>query len=88
MKTGLLYAIATFVIGFLVSLLLFLAAPAVFPALLRLGSERFGELVGRAIWFLVFVAFIVGWIRQAKRKEKKSPSAPSQPTPENLQPID
>jgi membrane protease YdiL (CAAX protease family) len=74
--------------GLLVSLLIFLAARVAFPVSPQLGSERFGELCGRVIWFLVFVAFVAGWIRQSNRKERKWPPAPAQPTPETLQPID
>jgi len=89
-KTGLRYAVVTFIAGFILMMLLYVAAPALFPSLVALGSERVGEILGRALWFFSFVAFVVGWIRQANRKEKVPPTAPppAAPTPENLQPIE
>jgi hypothetical protein len=54
----------------------------------RFVPERLGEIIGRIAWFLAFVAFVVGWIRQANRRLATPPSSPSPPKPENLQPID
>jgi hypothetical protein len=86
MKTGCIWALVT-LIG--TAVLLFLAAFAIeATSHVRFGGEPFGELVGRIALFLAFVAFVVGWIRQANRKTTKPTPAPPPSAPEKLQPID
>jgi hypothetical protein len=87
MKTAFLYALVAFV-GSIVSLLLLsFVIGAVWSV--RFVPERLGEIIGRIAWFLAFVAFVIGWIRQANRKRAKAPSKPPPPPkPENLQSID
>jgi hypothetical protein len=86
MKTGCLWAIIAW-LG--TTVLLFFAAFLIETFLsVRFGGEPFGELIGRIAIFVAFVAFVVGWIRQANRKKTMPSPAPATPTPENLQPID
>jgi len=88
MKTGFLYALlvmaGTFIIGIPLSFLI----QYLFPPLRNLDSYKVGELIGRVAWFLAFVAFVVGWIRQANRKAVAPRAPAAAPAPENLQPID
>jgi len=83
-KTGFLYALVAFVGAFIFFELLALVIEAV--STIRFVPGRLEEVIGRIAWFLAFVAFVVGWIRQANRKTAKPPPPP--PKPENLQPID
>jgi len=85
-KTGFLYALVVFVGTFILLELLAFVVAAV--STVRFVPGRLEEIIGRIAWFLAFLAFVVGWIRQANRKAAKPPSPPSPAKPENLQPID
>jgi hypothetical protein len=85
-RTGFLYALIAFVSAFIFFELLAFVIEAV--SAVRFVPGRLEEIIGRIAWFLGFVAFVVGWIRQANRKTRKPPSSPPPPKPENLQPID
>ena len=86
MKTGFLYALVTWLGTGVLLFLLSFVVEAIWSV--RFEPYHLGEIVGRIALFLAFVAFIVGWIRQANRKGAKPAPAAPQPAPENLQPID
>lgn len=88
MKTGCLFAVIAMVGTVLIGLPLSFLIQYLFPSLQNLDSYKLGELIGRIAWFFAFVAFIVGWIRQANRKRFEEPKIPELSKPENLQPID
>src|SRR5882762_7818816 len=86
MKTAFLYALVVLVGTIIGLFVVSFVIEAIWPV--RFVSERLGEIIGRVAWFLAFVGFVVGWIRQANRKRAK-PSLSGPPSkPENLQPID
>ena len=86
MKSG-FYALLTMVGAFIIGIPLSFLIRYLFVPLRGLDSEK-GEFIGRIAWFLAFVAFVVGWIRQANQKAVKPAPAPPPPKPENLQPSD
>jgi hypothetical protein len=85
-KTGFLYALCAFLGAIILLLLLSFVIGVVWSV--RFVPERLGEIIGRIAWFLAFVAFVFGWIRQANQKAAKPPPSPPPQKAENLQPID
>ncbi len=86
MKTAFLYGLIALVGSLAALVALSFAIEAVWHV--RFNEERLAQLTGRISWFLAFVAFVIGWIRQANRRKTLPPPAPAIPTPENLEPID
>ncbi len=86
MKTGCLYALVAWVGTGILLLLLSFVIEAIWSV--RFEPYHLGEITGRIALFFAFVAFVVGWIRQANRKGAKPPPPQPAAKPENLQPID
>jgi 4-amino-4-deoxy-L-arabinose transferase-like glycosyltransferase len=86
MKTGFLYALVVLIGTIVLLFLLSFVIEALWPV--RFSPQRLPEIIGRIAWFFAFVAFVVGWIRQANRKKFKPAAVPPPAKPEHLDPID
>jgi hypothetical protein len=86
MKTGFLYALVVLIGTIVLLFLLSFVIEALWPV--RFSPQRLPEVIGRIAWFLAFVAFVVGWIRQANRKKIEPPAVPPSAKEEHLDPID